>query len=280
MEYLLYNPFADKNGKVKSNDKFYKLYKDTYPNIKELDFTKINFLEFSKSINEDDIVILSGGDGTLNVFANSFKKYPFNAKVLYFASGTGNDFMRDINKEGLIDLIPYIDNLPYAIVNNEKRYYFNNVSFGLDGTVCEMAEKYKLKNKKFSYKKIAATQLLFKYKTCNAKVNVDGVEHEFKNVWLAPTLNGRFVGGGMMLAPNQDRFSDDISLVVIHDSSRLTTAIAFKSIFKGEHLKKYPQYVSVYKGKSIKVEFDRPNAVQLDGEVILNVTSYETKKGE
>ena len=35
--------------------------------------------------------------------------------------------------------------------------------------------------------------------------------------------------------------------------------------------------VEILVGKQVKVEFDRPTALQIDGETVLDVTSYEVK---
>ena len=91
-------------------------------------------------------------------------------------------------------------------------------------------------------------------------------------------MNGRYYGGGMMIAPDQDRLSDKITLVVLHSSGRLKTLLSFKSIFNGSHVKKHPKICKVFVGKNIKVEFDRPNAIQVDGETTLNVTGYLATK--
>ena len=118
--------------------------------------------------------------------------------------------------------------------------------------------------------------MLFHYHTTNAVVTVDGVKHEYKKVWLAPTMNGRFYGGGMMPTPNQDRLSEDgtVSTMVLYGSGKLKTLIVFPSIFKGEHIK-HKEMVEVLTGHEINVEFDRPTALQIDGETILGVTSYK-----
>ena len=38
---------------------------------------------------------------------------------------------------------------------------------------------------------------------------------------------------------------------------------------------KFPVAVEIIKGKDIKVEFDKPQALQVDGELFENITSYE-----
>ncbi len=275
MNYLLYNLESNNSS---SKDKLIKLYSEKFDNLKPIIFNNLDYDDFFNSLNENDIVILSGGDGTINYFANIYKKYKIKSKILYSPSGTGNDFYRDIEGNGLIELNKYLNNLPKVIINDKESYFINNASFGIDGTVCEVSDIKKKKNKKANYTRIALKLLLFKYKPKNAKVIVDGKEYNFKRVWLASTFNGRFVGGGMKIAPDQDRFSDELSCVIIHTSKRLRTLIAFKSIFKGIHNIKYPKFVTIIRGKEIKVTFDKPNAIQIDGEVTLNVTSYLAKK--
>ena len=49
--------------------------------------------------------------------------------------------------------------------------------------------------------------------------------------------------------------------------------MVFPKIFKGEHAK-YRKMVDFFVGDEITVEFDRPNALQIDGETILGVTKY------
>jgi diacylglycerol kinase family enzyme len=133
----------------------------------------------------------------------------------------------------------------------------------------------KKSDKPVNYTAIAIKGLLFHYKPTNAKITVDGKEYSFKKVWLAPTMKGRYYGGGMMATPEQDRKNPDgtLSVMLFHGKGRLKTLMAFPSIFKGEHIK-HTNMVTILTGKDIKVEFDSPAAVQVDGETILGVTEY------
>ena len=125
---------------------------------------------------------------------------------------------------------------------------------------------------------IAIKGLLFHFKPRSAVITVDGVSTEYKKVWIAPTMFGRHYGGGMMPTPAQDRFSEDgkVSLMVFHDSSKLKTLSIFPSIFKGKHILK-TKYVTVFEGKEVNVKFDRPTALQIDGETLLGITEYTVK---
>ena len=50
----------------------------------------------------------------------------------------------------------------------------------------------------------------------------------------------------------------------------------FPSIFKGKHIKKVKN-VTVLEGKEITVEYDQPRPAQIDGETVLNVSSYTAR---
>lgn len=79
----------------------------------------------------------------------------------------------------------------------------------------------------------------------------------------------------MNIAPAQDRTAQPktLSLVVFHGSGKLKTLMIFPSIFKGEHIK-HEKQISIFTGKDITVKFDRPVALQIDGETVLDVTEY------
>ncbi|MFR6640599.1 MAG: hypothetical protein ACLUSP_04130 [Christensenellales bacterium] len=62
---------------------------------------------------------------------------------------------------------------------------------------------------------------------------------------------GRYYGGGMEVAPAQNRNDDTLSLVVMHRSCKLKTLMVFPSIFKGEHVK-HSEMVDVTVGKNFR----------------------------
>ena len=106
-------------------------------------------------------------------------------------------------------------------------------------------------------------------------VTVDGVTHTYRHVWLAPVMNGRHYGGGMIPTPQQDRLAQpkQLSVMVYHSPRKLQALMVFPSIFKGEHVKK-EKVVEVLTGREITVEFDAPKPLQIDGETIPEVRAY------
>lgn len=278
--YVLFNPHAGNNTGKASAEKLKEIY--TEKELVFLDITEItDYAQFMSSLEGDDSIIICGGDGTLNRFVNAIYDLNTDKEILYYAAGSGNDFLRDI--DGVDGTVPfrvneYICDLPVVTVNGKSYRFINGVGFGIDGYCCEVGDKLRAQNtgKPINYAGIAIKGLLFHYKPTAATVTVDGVTHTYKKAWLAPTMIGHYYGGGLMPTPNQSREQrrESVSVGVIHDSGKLKTLMIFPSIFKGEHLK-HKKIVDEFKGKTISVEFDRPVALQIDGETILGVTKYE-----
>lgn len=277
MIYILYNPLADNRNGRSNAENIGKILETK--DVSYLNITGLNSAEFLKKAALGDKVVLSGGDGTLNHFVNECNGQAPERPVYYYPTGSGNDFMTDVReweKDGLVLLNPYLQHLPTVTVNGETRYFLNGVGYGIDGYCCEEGDKQRAEsNSTINYAAIAIKGMMFSYKPREATVTVDGVMHHYTNVWLAPTMNGRFYGGGMMVAPDQRRLRDDglVTTVVMHCKSKLKTLAVFPSIFKGEHVR-HTEMVEVLTGHDITVEFDRPTALQIDGETIVGVTKY------
>ena len=276
--YVLYN---NKAGDCDALESVKTLEIITNDEMKYIDVTEVSdYRIFITGLEKDDYIILAGGDGTLNQFINNIEGIEFDNEVLYFPNGTGNDFAHDLGYSKECNPFPineYIRSLPTVTVKNKTYRFINGVGYGIDGYCCEVGDKLKMiPGKKVNYTAIAIKGLLFHYKTTNAKVTVDGKVHTYKKVWLAPTMNGRFYGGGMMPTPEQKRNSDKLSTMIFHNSGKLKTLMIFPSLFKGEHIK-YTKHVEILTGNEITVEFDHPTSLQIDGETILGVSSYTAK---
>ena len=282
MIYLLMNPKAN-NFKGEEDARQWK-------DENKVDCELVSLLDikdmkaYLDGLKESDEVILSGGDGTLNRFANDVYGYEFRNPIYYVKSGSGNDFYRDNEKyvkDGKIDLIPFLKNLPLITVNGIQKRFLNGIGYGLDGETCRVGDlQRETSDKPVNYSSIAIKLLLGGYKLNKATVTVDGQTSRYENVWLASTMKGRFYGGGLMVAPDQDRFDKDglVSVVTLYKKSRLGTLMRFPSLNKGEHVKK-SDWVTVKRGKNVTVSFEEPCALQIDGEVVENVTTYTVQAG-
>ena len=244
------------------------------------DMTKITNYAAFLSDKTDGALLICGGDGTLNRFVNDTADITLENEIFYCATGTGNDFLRDVYPDveaGVpVCITKYLKDLPTVEVNGKKSKFINGIGFGIDGYCCEVGDKLRAQGETdINYTAIAIKGLLLSFKPRCATVTVDGVEHKYKKVWIAPVMHGRFYGGGIMPTPEQTRNAGDgkLSTLVFHRSGRLKTLMIFPSLFKGEHLKN-KKYVEVLCGKDITVEFDNPTPLQIDGETVLGVIKY------
>ena len=278
--YVLHNPSA---GNGRGEQTAQKL-KDLYPND-ELFFRNVtemgNIPGFLDALGGEDRVILCGGDGTLNHFVNDLDGYVPQNEILFYAAGTGNDFMNDLGKPADADpfaINPYLVDLPTVTVNGMTRRFINGIGYGIDGYCCEVGDELRAKSDKpINYTSIAIKGLLFHYKPCDATVTVDGRTETFRRVWLASTMFGKCYGGNMRPTPDQDRSKpDQVSVIVYHRCGKLKALMSFPDFSAGKQAK-HTDIMKIFTGKEVTVTFSAPQALQIDGETVRNVTTYSVK---
>ena len=121
MTFVLYNPLAsNKNGKNRAMEL------ESILEGEKLEFADITALEdfdgYFRSLSPDDKVIIAGGDGTLNRFVNGVNCENITCELLYYAAGSGNDFMHDVQdraENGIVRINEYIQGLPTVTVNGK-----------------------------------------------------------------------------------------------------------------------------------------------------------------
>lgn len=281
MNYLFFNPSA-KNGKAAEDLQLIKKTLDGQ-DVEIYAVTDIDdYVSVIDKIQPEDIVYIVGGDGTLNRFINDSTNLRILGDIFFYSVGTGNDFKHDVDPDNSlyrIRLNDYIRNLPTVTVGGVTYKFINGIGFGIDGYCCEEGDRQRAAGKQdINYSAIAVKGCLFRFKPYGADITVDGETRHYNKVWLAPTMFGKYYGGGMKIAPEQDRNNPQhtVTSVVIHGTGRLKTLIRFTKIFSGEHTK-YTDMVDIRTGHEVRVVFDRPCALQVDGETVKNVTEYTVR---
>lgn len=278
MIYILANPKANNGRGRKEAEKFLEGQKGdkTFINVQDMK----DYESFFGALEPDDLIVIAGGDGTLQHFINDMPESALEHKIYFYPCGSGNDFGHDIGydkADGWIEMNTYLAHLPVARFQGRERRFINNVAMGIDGYVCEKADEHRRHSKrKVNYTAIALKGLLLEYKPCKAWVTTEEGTFEYENVWMAPAMKGRFFGGGMMITPMQDRNNEEqtLTIAVVHQKNRFKLLGIFPKIFTGEHVG-YKESISFLTTRHAKVEFEHPVSVQIDGETYLQVKEYE-----
>ena len=282
MVYILYNPLANNGKGTAGLDDVIAAAAARHPGQTPtlFDMTGSDAAALLMGLSPEDEAFICGGDGTLHFLINALDGRVPAAPVYVWRMGTGNDFLRDVldgSQEQAALLNDYIKDLPTAETAHGIRRFLNNVSFGLDGQVCELGEQEKARlGRPVNYIALALRLVFRDYHPARAAVTVDGQTRTYDRVWVASVFNGRYVGGGQMLAPGQDRTGDALCSVVLFGLGRLGALLRLPKVLKGRH-ENMPQ-CDVRFGHEITVTFDKPGAINMDGEPLQRVAGFRAVK--
>ena len=190
-----------------------------------------------------ELIIAAGGDGTLNEVINGIGENLGDAAVGLIPLGTGNDFARTIgvppNVDEAIDLILRKDTRAIDLVrvtSDEARYFVNVSAGGFSGLVDEkLTPEMKKTWGPLAYLRSAAAALpeLRAYRTTLAFDNAESLMIELYNVVVA---NGRYVGGGTMIAPEASVDDGLLDIVLIPKRPATELALLAAQVALATHL--------------------------------------------
>ena len=279
MYYILYNPLSNGGTCIAKADNIKEKLINENKEVTSISLLEIEHIQdFLNSLNKEDIIILVGGDGTLYHIANEIAGYNIHNKVLLAKAGTGNDFYRDVKNEevdGFVRIDQYITNTPSVIINNETQHFNNSCGMGVDGDICERTNKSKRKGPINYFYNCLRAVLSFKRFKLNLKI--DGKDYEFDKTWFTVIMQGKYFGGGMKVAPEQDRNSEDLTIVVVNKVCVPLLICILPTIYSGKHVK-FKKYVTVLKGKDIELKASLPQYVEFDGDITPNISELKISK--
>jgi YegS/Rv2252/BmrU family lipid kinase len=228
-------------------------------------------------------IIAVGGDGTINEAINGLcdGEQPPSVELTFgfITFGTGGDFRRSFDlpkdvsaaierlKHGNVRTID-LGRLQYTSATgaNGQRWFNNIASFGFSGEVVRAvnaARFSKLLGGKFSFFWNSFWELR-KYTGCKVDLTIDGNTIS-DDICVAAICNGRFFGGGMMMAPDAALSDGQFDVVVIKQHPPITI-FDMRLLYSGSHLS-HPN-VSVMRGKKIEAKplSNAPVYLDVEGE--------------
>lgn len=243
--------------------------------LKALDFELIeaeidNPDRLSRTIREHqhqvDLVIVGGGDGTLNAAVEGLVDTRLPLGILPL--GTANDLARTL---GIPPTLPEACQVlaagkTHAIdlgwVNG--KYFFNVASMGLSVQITrKLTKEVKRRWGVFAYA-ATAIQALWRTRRFEAKIVSENRTEIVKTAQIA-VGNGRYYGGGMAVAEDaaiDDERLDLYSLEIEHWWQMLFVLPMMRRGTQGK-----TPWVQVWQGKEFYIYAQKPRAINTDGEI-------------
>ena len=237
-----------------------------------------------------DLVIAVGGDGTINEVVNGFFEQPTpgaepkplkpGAALGVLPRGTGGDLRRTIGLDGDVwrsaarlkgELKP-LDVGRVDFVDDEgrpaSRYFVNVAEVGVGAKVVDIANaSSKVLGGKLTFM-LASVRALVGWKDLPIRASFDGGPPEEMSVTTFAIANGRYFGGGMMVAP-EAQLADGLFHVTIWSGFTLVD-FAFKSgtMYDGSHIKLQNTRTRTARTVHLEAGGAEPVGVEVDGERI------------
>ncbi|HLR80448.1 MAG TPA: diacylglycerol kinase [Bacillota bacterium] len=215
-----------------------------------------------------DIVIVAGGDGTINEVVQGMAEKEYRPKLGIIPAGTTNDFARALNiprdVKKAVDVI--VDDhsmlLDIGKVNDDQ--YFMNIAGG--GKLTELTYEVPIKLKtmlgQLAYY-IKGIEMLPSIRPIRTTIEMDGTVIE-EEIMLFLVANTNSVGGFEKLAPDA-QLDDGYFSVIILKKTNLAEFIRIATMaLRGAHLE--DDHVIYKKAKEIKVTTDEKMQLNIDGE--------------
>ncbi len=232
-----------------------------------------------------DLVVSVGGDGTHNEVVNGFfegeKLIREDVTLGILSRGTGGDFRRTLGLSRCTgaDMIPSVEQLANCTATPcdvgrltffshdgtpTMRYFINIASCGIGGEIDKIVnESSKVLGGKASFF-IGSLRASLAYKNRFVKVLTDGKLFFEGRAYSINVANGKYFGGGMMIAPDAQIDDGLFDVVASGDYSIMDALNLSRFVYSGKHLG-LPK-ISVTRAKMVEVFSDEKVLLDVDGE--------------
>lgn len=221
-----------------------------------------------------DVVLVCGGDGSLNQAANGVFNSNFpHTPLAIWPSGTGNDFVKTVHvPKSFQELRSSIEKRCYRSVDlpcmewdGRKRVYLNVTDLGLGGCVAyDMTRSSRRLGSFLTYQWLIVKNLL-RFKKRLIRFELDGKICEARAMNFV-VANAKYFGSGLGISPDSDAADGILEVIVIGDLNFFEYLYFVPKVRKCKKLSYHK--IQYYSAKKIGIETEVPMPIDMDGEFI------------
>lgn len=212
-----------------------------------------------------------GGDGTLNEVVAGAVGWN-NLSVTCFPCGSGNDYIKQFpHPEVFFDLKNFAttETRQVDLISAGNNYAVNVCSVGFDariGTAINAYRRLPLLSGPRAYQASVVVNLI-KGISKPCRVELENGPTVEDNLTMVCVCNGSWYGGSYHPVPEASISDGLLDVLVVKKVSRLTVARVIRAYQKGRYAE-YPQLISHYRTRGLRIITPQPEPVNLDGELI------------
>jgi diacylglycerol kinase (ATP) len=223
----------------------------------------------------ETIFFAAGGDGTLHEVVNGLSGAFGRVRLGVLPLGTGNDFARSLGMpeapEAAVAALAAGRTRRCDLVRFQggglDRYVANVASAGFGGELDGLTPELKASWGPLAYLR-AAIQSLPERSGHLLRLRFDGVAVESERAYNLVVANGRYVAGGIPVAPYAEIDDGVFDVVVIKECGLPGIAALTPKALAGRHLEGSEDKVLFRQARTLEVIGEPPMALNLDGEQV------------
>lgn len=220
-----------------------------------------------------DLVIVGGGDGTLNAAAAGLVETQLPLGIIPL--GTANDLARTLGIPVSISeackIIATGRNLPIDLGWVNGKYFFNVASLGLSTQITQRLTKEAKKRWGILAYAATALQVLWQTRPFRAEIRLHGESVQVKAVQIS-VGNGRFYGGGTPIAKDATIDDQQLDLYSLEIQYWWQIIPILPAMSRG-HQATWPSVIA-REAQEIEVSTRHPQPINTDGEITTQTPAH------
>ena len=243
-------------------------------------FQRNSRVEWTSLVEQADVVVLFGGDGTLH--RNLATLVELDLPLLVVPCGSGNDFARALNLRSVGDAVRAwtkfsktgsnlrgvdlgtIEMSGYSTDNGESKYFSSIAGVGLDSEITRRANALPRWLRSNGGYALSAPREFARFAPFAMKFALNGTPAAFQPSLLAAVANAPSYGGGMKIAPQACLDDGKLDVCVVRAMDKFKLFCLFPTVYFGRHLDF--REVEYAQAPAVKIETEHPLDVYADGE--------------